>query len=244
MRAKKRINWTALSGLCIGIGLLAVLGAFVFSSFGKPKSVDPKSALPELSWIEPSAIRIGAVGTEPSQLTSALSTAESPVIESPEPGEVAERAPAPTVIVIAAVPAPPTATSGSPTAPEPTATAAELPVPVGASAASTAPEAGTATAPGTAASATDTTAPSEPPPGAEMGVTYCGNIPCGIGLKCCCDRCVPFEEECDPRSCNAQSGLSISVPCGMDLCDPGEICCDARCGQCAPAGQCPEEACN
>jgi hypothetical protein len=34
------------------------------------------------------------------------------------------------------------------------------------------------------------------------------------------------------------------VPCGMDLCDPGEVCCDARCGSCAEAGQCPEEPCR
>lgn len=243
MRAKKRINWAALSGVCIGIGVLVMVGVFVFLSFGKPKPVDPTSALPELSWVEPTAIRIGVVGSgavPPSQVTSALGTAESSVIYRQE--AQAEGLPAPTVVVIAAVP-PPTAPSGSPTVPEPTATAATAGAPESANATAAGGVPTSATA-ATGTGTTDATTPSEPPPGAEMGVTYCGPVPCGIGLKCCCDRCVPFEEACDPRSCAAQSGLSISVPCGMDLCDPGEICCDARCGQCAVAGECPEETCN
>ncbi len=234
MPPKKRINWTAVSGVCIGIGLLAMLGTLVFVLVGSPTRVDPGSALSEMNWVEPSAVRIGSIGTGPFGVTAPTPQPVYTGQTTPQPvrdRQITVEPLAPAVVVLAQAPgATGTSSSDVPTVPAPTATT------VGATAES---------AP-TTSDATPTTpaSPEEPPPGAELGVTYCGATTCVVGFKCCCDGCVPFEQECNPRACEAQAGLSISVPCGMDLCDPGEVCCDARCGECAPSGECPEEPCN
>lgn len=243
MPPKKRVNWAAVSGVCIGIGLLAMLGALLFVVLGKPSRVDPGSALSEMGWVEPTAIRIGAVGANappdvggrgaspPLNEPAVNSDVSSPYAAqtSARPTETPTPTP-PAVVVLAAIPGPTATATGTPTTPAPSATT------VGATAEATPVE--------TLDTAATEQVPADPPPGAEFGVTYCGATTCTVGFKCCCDGCVPFEQACDPRSCEAQVGLSISVPCGMDLCDPGEVCCDARCGECALMGECPEEPCN
>lgn len=230
---------------CIGLGLLAVVGALLFFAFGKPQPLDTASAFSELNWVEPEAVRVGAVGTGPTENVPRVPASGDPNAPSPPPAADTPQATVrsleprngasitPAVVVLAAVPGP-TSTINTTTAPLPTATAA-----VSATAPAT-----TNTDATSEPSAAAEPAVTEPPPGAAQGVTYCGPTTCGVGYKCCCDGCVPFEQACDPRSCAAQSGLSISVPCGMDLCDPGEVCCDARCGECAQAGECPEEPCR
>lgn len=254
MRSAKRLTWAVLSAV-IGFGLLAILGALAFFYFGKPRPVNPGAAVSEMiDKVDPSVVRIGAVGTGPTPVrpqtpaeiargdrTPSAGNGQSAAAGAgAAPGEPGGDDPA--VIVLAALPSP--TTTGSPTAPEPTATAA---APQAAVTAIATTSANTAANTGAAPSATEGADPSaadEPPPGARQGVTYCGATTCLVGTKCCCDICVPFEQACDPRSCAAQSGLSISVACGMDLCDPGEICCDAHCGECARAGECPEEPCR
>lgn len=253
MRSAKRTFWAVLTGV-LGFGLFAVLGALAFYFFGRPKPVNPGAAVSELmNKAEPGDVVV-AVGTGQRPFGPGAPLAPSPEnvpATAPSTGGAdgaGERSPnyrassvqespaSPGVIVLAALPTP-TAPGTTTTAPMPTATTVATP---GATAA--ADESGSASP--SAVSEADATAAPEPPPGAQYGVTYCGAITCGVGLKCCCQSCVPFDQACDPRSCAAQSGLSISVPCGMDLCDPGEVCCDARCGECARAGECPAEPCQ
>jgi len=263
MRSAKRTTWAVLIGV-VGMGLLAVLVAVGFALLGKPRHVNPGAELSELmNKVDPNAIRVGAVGTGPSSVRPMVAPAQPPHA-APEPAASSEsearpRLPSvedenPTVIVLAALPEPtngptttaPTATAAGETAPPPTstATAATTPIPTPTTDLDTSdvdPDTGET---GETGETDSEVLPAEPPPGAERGVTYCGAMTCVVGYKCCCDGCVPFEQACDPRSCEAQAGLSISVPCGMDLCDPGEVCCDARCGVCARAGECSAQLCN
>lgn len=263
MRSAKRTTWAVLMGV-VGIGLLAVITAVGFAFFGEPRQVNPGAELSRMmNKVDPSVIRVGAVGTgappvpstpPPERRSIANPSDEAAFVtaSNPPPRPQAENE-NPTIIVLAALPE----ASASTTTTAPTATAAG-----DTTAPTTAPTDG-ATAPSPAASAdvdplspttdsdetngsddAESEAIAEPPPGAALGVTYCGAMTCVVGYKCCCDSCVPFEQACDPRSCEAHAGLSISVPCGMDLCDPGEVCCDARCGVCARAGECSEQPCN
>jgi hypothetical protein len=76
------------------------------------------------------------------------------------------------------------------------------------------------------------------------GVTYCGSGACNVGSKCCCDHCVAYTETC-PSECEGSSSLSLSVPCGMQLCDTGLVCCNASCGICAAPGKsCSQKVCE
>jgi hypothetical protein len=242
MRSAKRTTWAVLASV-VGIGVLAMLGALAFFFFAKPKPVNPGAAVSEMmNKVDANSLRIGAAGTG-RPFPSATGTAQSIVDPSNVAAESGQRdvdlrevngdegvkPGSPAVIVLAATPQP--TLPGSPTT---TTAPAETTV--------ASPEVLPTTA--TTDEATSASVPPDPPPGAKYGVTYCGANTCAVGLKCCCDSCVPFDQACDPRSCAAQSGLSVSVPCGMDLCDPGEVCCDARCGECARYGECPEEPCK
>lgn len=259
MRPVKRIPWTAVVSVCLGLGAIAVVGALLFFVFGNPRTVNPGAALSELMDWKPPKVVTGSAAPQPTARPTA------PVVAAPQGqprvdeanADAEERVPA--VVVLAALPE----ASATVTAPVASATVAAYTTAAATNLAVTAPSttAATTTAAlgatdtepdltGSTTGDTETAAEgdavpaADPPPGAAQGVTYCGAMTCFVGLKCCCDSCVPFEQECNPRSCAAQSGLSISVPCGMDLCDPGEVCCDARCGECAPMGQCPETPCE
>lgn len=261
MATKRSNQWAAVSCVCIGLGLVVVIGALVFEAFGRPRQLNTTSALSEWKWVEPEVIHAAAM--ERDALQSGRRAALQPATDAsdhtnpPDPaqrGAGSEQAASidPTVVFFAI--------EGIATSAAPTTTNAPLTTPTSANSTTASPlsagnsttTANSTTAAGTITDTRVTTVSSaeadpevtEPPPGAEQGFTYCGATTCTVGFKCCCSACVPFEQECDPRSCAAQSGLSVSVPCGMDLCDPGDICCDPRCGACAEAGECPEEPCR
>jgi hypothetical protein len=76
------------------------------------------------------------------------------------------------------------------------------------------------------------------------GVTYCGAVACSVGSKCCCDHCVPYTDRC-ASECEGTSSLSLSVPCGMQLCSSGQVCCNPSCGICAAPGKsCSQKVCE
>ena len=87
----------------------------------------------------------------------------------------------------------------------------------------------------------------------------CGNVFCGAKEYCCnptCDACLPFgmsctQEVCDPTSLTETSPPTDSsattdffvpavetaaLPCGSNVCQPGQFCCNPSCGICAPFG--------
>lgn len=257
----RRLNWSALVAVCVATGVVAagIVGMFVVRAMSpgplgealqgasKPGPLDeqpvqlaPTSGLRTTSWALLPASRVGAVDDAPGAVLPTNQVDVVPETNADARQPEIEVNPVVGVVVVAAPTATNEQTSGGAATAEPASVDR-------ASAAPSQPTGGATAVPSTLPNAeTDVaeTEPTEPPPGASLGYTYCGAVTCGVGFSCCCDVCVPAGVECEPASCQAHSGLSISVPCGMDLCDSGEVCCDPRCGACARAGECPEDPCG
>jgi hypothetical protein len=78
----------------------------------------------------------------------------------------------------------------------------------------------------------------------DRGYTYCGSMTCNVGMKCCCEACIPHDAACEPAWCNFGT-LSVSVPCGLNTCTAGDVCCNPSCGICTRAGEsCSTAVCD
>lgn len=252
----RRMNWSLLAVVCVAMGVLAavLVGVFVVRAVSPGPLNQALHAVAKPADLGEEAVQFAPPPRPQTTTRALLPTPEGRAASDTPPGAASgandvvrageQAAGLPGVELN---PALGVVGQGSPAAPSEQTSA----VP---------PTSGTAS-PVTAVSTTDATrlapttlssaetdvpqaAPSEPPPAAALGYTYCGAVTCNVGFSCCCDVCVSADAECEPSACQAYSGLSVSVPCGMDLCASGDVCCDPRCGACARAGECPEEPCG